>query len=338
MKKLFKITILLVGLSFSQEALARKHMQIVGSSTLYPFTTVIAEEFGLNTKFRTPIVEATGTGGGIKLFCSGVGENYPDLVNASRKIKDSEIADCAKNGIKSINEIKIGYDGIVLANDKKSINLNLTQTQIFLALAQKVPVSGVLKDNPYKNWNDIDKSLPNIEIIIYGPPPTSGTRDAFVELVMEKECVKLVEFIAKFPDEKERKKTCHTIRSDGHFIEAGENDNLIVQKLKNNADAIGIFGFSFLQQNSRLIKAVEIASVSPTFDNIVSGKYKISRSLYIYFKAEHLSLIPGMREFIIEVINPETIGVEGYLIQKGLIPMPKKEFLEVRKQVLSLVK
>ena len=336
--QIFKIAILLVSLFSSQQALARKHMQIVGSSTLYPFTTIIAEEFGLNTEFVTPIVESTGTGGGIKLFCSGVGKNYPDFVNASRKIKDSEIFDCHKNGIKSVNEIKIGYDGIVLANDKAARDLNLTQKQIFLALARDIPLNGKLTANPYQKWSDIDKRLPNSRIAIYGPPSTSGTRDAFVELVMEKECANLAEFIAKYPDEKVRKKTCHIIRSDGHFIEAGENDNLIVQKLKNDQDAIGIFGFSFLQQNSRLIKAVKIDKIEPNFDNIASGKYKISRPLFIYFKKEHLNLVPGMEEFIKEIINPETIGPEGYLIQKGLIAMPVREFLEVRKKVISLIK
>lgn len=331
------------SISFSAEAFSffkvtqRNHIHIVGSSTVYPFTSVIAEEFGRNSAFKTPIVEATGTGGGFKLFCSGVGYNFPDFSNASRKIESSEIKKCAEHGIKNIVEIKIGYDGIVLANSSLGRKYSLTKKQIFLALAAKVPSNktGSLIENPYKKWSDVDASLPKIDIAIYGPPTTSGTRDAFVELVMEEVCTSMKEFAAAFPDEKIRKKKCHVIRSDGKFIEAGENDNLIVQKLKNDHDALGIFGFSFLEENRDVIQSAEINNVFPSFDNIVSGAYPVSRPLFIYFKKEHLDLIPGMREFVQEIISKDTVGNDGYLLQKGLIPLTDLEIKKVRAEVAS---
>lgn len=341
MLRFFLITSLLI--SFSNSASAdffksrkRNHIQIVGSSTVYPFTAVIAETFGRDTKFRTPIVEATGTGGGFKLFCSGIGYNFPDFSNASRKIEQSEIQKCAENQISQIGEIKIGYDGIVLANSIEGKKYSLTKSQIFLALAQKVPnKNGQLVDNFYQNWNEIDSTLPNIKIAVYGPPTTSGTRDAFVELVMEDACKDLKEFIAAYPSSKVRAKSCHIIRSDGKFMEAGENDNLIVQKLKNDPNALGIFGFSFLEENHGSIQPASINDVVPTFDSIVSGKYSVSRPLFLYFKKEHFALVDGMREFIKEIISPNTIGKDGYLLQKGLIPLTDLELKKVRDEVMQ---
>ncbi len=333
--KIIKIISSISILLFSSNVFARDHIKISGSSTVYPFTTVIAEEFGDGTKFKTPIVESTGTGGGMKLFCSGIGKNYPDFTNASRAIKKSEIDRCKKNGISSPIEIKIGYDGIVLANSKKSKPANLTKKQIFLALADKIPSNGKLIKNPHKKWSDVDKSLPNVEIAVYGPPPTSGTRDAFVELVMQTACVKLPEFVKAYPNKKSRKKACHVMRMDGKFIEAGENDNLIVQKLRNNKDALGIFGFSFLQQNSGSVQGAKINNVKPTFDNIIAGKYGVSRPLFIYLKKEHIGVIPGVKEFAQEIVNEGAIGEDGYLVERGLIPMTNKEFKEVRKRVLQ---
>ncbi len=321
--------------AFSFEAQKRNHLQVVGSSTVYPFTAVIAETFGRDTKFKTPIIESTGTGGGFKLFCSGAGFNYPDFSNASRKIEASELKKCAENGVKEVVEIKIGYDGIVLANSVAGKKYSLTKKQVFLALAEKVPAKNgaELVANPYQKWSDIDASLPKINIAIYGPPTTSGTRDAFVELVMEDACKDLPEFVAAFPDAKIRKKKCHMIRSDEKFIEAGENDNLIVQKLKNDPDALGIFGFSFLEENHHTIQAAIINNVAPSFDNIVSGSYSVSRPLFIYFKKEHLNLIAGMAEFIQEIISKNTIGNDGYLLQKGLIPLTDLELKKVRDEV-----
>lgn len=322
--------------AFSFNAKARNHIQIVGSSTVYPFVATIAESFGRNTQFKTPIVESTGTGGGFKLFCSGAGYNFPDFSNASRKIEKSEISKCNLHGINGIIEIKIGYDGIVLANSLSGNKFNLTKKQIFLALADKIPdQEGKLISNPHKFWNEIDKSLPKIKIAVYGPPSTSGTRDAFAELIMEESCEELKEFKAIYPDEKIRKKKCRIIRNDEHFIEAGENDNLIVQKLKNNPNALGIFGFSFLEENHDSIQPSVIENKIPKFETIISGEYKVSRPLFIYFKKEHLNIIPGMRDFIKEIVSTNTIGKDGYLLQKGLIPLSDLETNTVRNEVIS---
>lgn len=317
----------------------RTHIAIAGSSTVYPFTATIAETFGRDTKFKTPIVESTGTGGGFKLFCSGIGLNYTDFSNASRAIKQSEIEKCNENGIVNIGEIKIGYDGIVLANSVLGKDYSLTKKQIFLALANKVPSEDgeSLVDNFYEKWSDIDKNLPEINITIYGPPPTSGTRDAFVELVMQEACEDFEVIKLTYPDKEIREKKCHIIRSDGHFIEAGENDNLIVQKLKNDKDAFGIFGFSFLEENSHAVKSVTINDIKPNFSNIVSGSYSVSRPLFIYFKAENIAFVEGMKEFILEIISPNTLGFDGYLLQKGLIPLTDSELNSVRNKTIELL-
>jgi len=329
--KIFYLLLLLPNLAFGAtldnlfKTSQRNYIQIVGSSTVYPFVATISETFGRETKFKTPIVETTGTGGGFKLFCSGIGYGFPDFVNASRKIKDSEKEKCAKNGINA-GEIKLGFDGIVLANSLDGQKYNLTKEQIFLALSSKVAnAKGELVDNFYNNWHEIDKNLPNKKIAIYGPPSTSGTRDAFVDLVMLDICMKNTIFIKNYSDEKVRHKKCQIIRSDGAFIEAGENDNLIVQKLKNDKDALGIFGFSFLQENQKSIQSSFINGSTPSLENIVSGVYKISRPLYIYYKKEHLNLIDGMKEFIAEIISKNTLGNEGYLLQNGLIPLSNQE-------------
>jgi len=303
----------------------RSHIQIVGSSTVYPFIAVVAESFGRESNFKTPIVESTGTGGGFKLFCSGVGYEFPDFINASRRIKNSEIEKCRSNQV-SFGEIKIGYDGIVLANAQSKIQFNLSAQQIFLALAEKVPNSnGELVDNFYKKWSDINANLPQTQIAVYGPPSTSGTRDAFVELVMIDSCDKNIFFVKNYPDQKIRHKKCQIIRSDGAFIEAGENDNLIVQKLKNDKNALGIFGYSFLQENRQTIQPALIDGIYPTLQNIASRSYKISRPLYVYYKKEHRKLISGMSEFIAEIASRNTLGNEGYLLQTGLIPLSNQE-------------
>ncbi|MFT6076952.1 MAG: phosphate transport system substrate-binding protein [Myxococcota bacterium] len=334
MSKIIKASIFF-SLLFTQSTFARDYIRMAGSSTVYPFARTIAEEFGNATKFKTPIVESTGTGGGIKLFCSGVGENFADFANASRAIKKTELKVCNKNGIKNVVEIKIGYDGIVIANSKKAISFDLTKEQLFLALANEIPQNGKLIENPNQKWSDIDKSFPNTTITVYGPPPTSGTRDAFVELVLEKSCVKKAEFIAAYPNKNNRKKKCHIVRSDGKFIEAGENDNLIVQKLRNDKNALGIFGFSFLEQNSGTVKGARIEGIYPTFDNIASGDYKISRPLFIYFKKEQLPFIEGAKEFISQIIHEDTIGEDGYLVDKGLIPAHADEIEKMRKEILG---
>jgi phosphate transport system substrate-binding protein len=301
---------------------ARDQIRIVGSSTVFPFSTAVAETFGRSSGFKTPVVESTGSGGGMKLFCSGVGTEHPDITNASRRMKKSEFETCTKNGI-TVTEVKIGFDGIVLANSKDAKPLALTKKEIFLALAKQVPVNGKLVDNPYKLWSDIDPSLPKIKIEVLGPPPTSGTRDAFVELVMDEAAAEIPEIKALEGDA--FKVAAQSMREDGAFVEAGENDNLIVQKLEANPDALGIFGFSFLDQNADKLQGSTVEGVSPEFENIASGKYGVSRSLYFYVKQEHVGTIPGVKEFVAEFTSEKAWGDEGYLVEKGLIPLPSAD-------------
>lgn len=303
-------------------AVARDQIRIVGSSTVFPFSTAAAEQFGRSTAFKTPIVESTGSGGGLKLFCSGVGEGTPDIANASRRIKASEVELCDQNGVKDVVEIRIGFDGIVLANSKKAAGVSLTTKQIFLALASQIPVAGELVENPNRTWKDVDPSLPDRRIEVLGPPPTSGTRDAFVELAMEggaKQIPMLAELKKK--DKKAFKAIAHSIREDGAYVEAGENDNLIVQKLDANPDALGIFGFSFLDQNEDRIQGSPINGTEPTFEAIADGSYPISRSLFFYLKKDHVGQVPGLREFIAEFTSERAVGEDGYLADKGLIPL-----------------
>jgi phosphate transport system substrate-binding protein len=310
-------------------ASGRDYISIVGSSTVYPFATVVAEKFGKTTPYKTPKIESTGSGGGLKLFCAGVGTEHPDITNASRRIKQSEFEKCMKNGVKEILEVKIGYDGIVVANSKKSAPLKLSRKDLFLALAKDVPDpkgGEKLIPNPYKTWKDVNPSLPNVKIEVLGPPPTSGTRDAFVELAMEKGGQKFAWIKAmKKKDKKKYKATCHTVREDGMYVEAGENDNLIVQKLEANPNALGIFGFSFLDQNSDKIQGSFIEGVPPTFENIADGKYPVSRPLFFYVKKAHAEVIPGIKEYLGEFTSESTWGEDGYLSEKGLIPMPDAE-------------
>jgi phosphate transport system substrate-binding protein len=336
--KLFTLTsfALAVSTAGAISSVARDQIRIVGSSTVYPFTTVVAEEFGSKTDFRTPIVEATGTGGGFKLFCSGSGEQFPDIANASRQIKESEIQLCKSNGISTPIEIKIGFDGIAMANSVEGDKYDLTKKEIFLALAKRVPVNGALVENPYKNWNDIDPKLPAKKISVYGPPPTSGTRDAFSEIVMDAVCPDMPEFKKEFADEEVRRKQCQQMREDGAYIESGENDNLIVQKLKNDKDALGIFGYSYLDQNGATIQGAHIDGVAPTFENIAAGTYGVSRSLFIYAKAEQIGKVNGLKEFLKELVSEEAFSDEGYLAAKGLIPLKKEERDAQRKAVAAI--
>jgi len=315
---------LLVLIAFAVPAFARDQIRIVGSSTVFPFVAAAAEQFGRDEQFRTPIVESTGTGGGIKMFCDGLGVDYPDMVNASRAIKSTEVEQCKANKITQITELKIGYDGIVLANALKSPHYPLKLEALFLALARKVPDGkGGLKTNGYKRWKQIDASLPDVGIEVYGPPPTSGTRDAFSELVMIEGCKKFPEYAATYTDGEVLKKECAMVREDGAFIEAGENDNLIVQKLSGNQHALGIFGYSFLEQNAALVKANPIDGVMPTFDDIVAGNYEVARSLYVYVKNQQQ--VPGLREFATLLTSDAAVGDDGFLIMKGLLPLHHEE-------------
>jgi len=324
---------IVAGIGIAGAAEARDQIRIVGSSTVYPFTTAVAEQFGKTSNFKTPIIESTGTGGGFKLFCAGVGVDHPDITNASRAITKNEIADCVKNGVKEVVEVKIGYDGIVFANSKASPQGKLTVEQAWMALSKTVPVNGAAVANPYKNWSDIDKSLPATKIEVLGPPPTSGTRDAFVEMVMAVGC-------GKAPGAKEAGITgakCHEMREDGAFVEAGENDVLIVRKLEENKNAFGIFGFSFLDQNADKIQGAMIGGHAPTFENIASNAYPVSRPLFIYAKKAHAGTIPGIEAFLKEFTSAKAWGENGYLSNKGLIPLPAKERETVGKSAQSMV-
>ena len=319
---------------------ARDYISIVGSSTVYPFATVVAEQFGKTTGSKTPKIESTGSGGGFKLFCGGVGVNFPDITNASRAIKPSEMKTCADNGVKEIVEVKIGYDGIVLANAKSAAPLQLTRKDIFLALAKDVPDPAnpeKIIANPYKTWKEVNSSLPATKIEVLGPPPTSGTRDAFVELVMDAGCDTFPSIKAmKKSDEKGYKAVCQTVREDGGYVEAGENDNLIVQKLQANHDAVGIFGFSFLDQNTDVIQGSIIEGEKPTFEEIAKGTYPVSRPLFFYVKKAHVEVIPGMKEYLAEFTSEKAWGQDGYLADKGMIPMPQDERKKYNEEVSSL--
>lgn len=347
MKKILFLAALasLVNQAFADDSIKRPYIQIVGSSTISPLIAAVSEEFAnkeshKNLQISTPLVESTGTGGGFKLFCAGVGLKHPDFVNASRPIEEDELELCANNGVKNPVEIKIGYDGIVLAKSKGTAPIKLSRKHIFLALAEKIfdKEAKQLIANPYQNWNDIDSSLPKTKIIIYGPPLTSGTRDVFADMVMEGACFTNAEFVEAIKDNQTRKKQCHKIRNDGHFIELDENDNSIVNNLKNNRNAFGIIGFAFLQANQKTLGASAIDGILPTQENIASKKYPLSRPLFVYFKKEHLKLVPHVAQFIDEIVGSETIGDSGYLVRSGLVAMDKKELKEVTKTVLSKLK
>jgi len=330
MKNISKIVLMAMTIgAFSIANAARENIQIVGSSTVYPFATVVAETFGKTTDFKTPVIESTGSGGGMKLFCAGIGPEHPDITNASRRMKSSEFEKCQVNGVTDIIEVKVGYDGIVLGNFNQSEQLQVTRKDIFLALAKDVPNpdgSESLLPNPYQTWKDVNPDLPAVKIEVLGPPPTSGTRDAFAELALEGGC-KAFDWVKamKKSDRKAYKATCHTIREDGAYIESGENDNLIVQKLRENPKALGVFGFSFLDQNSDVIQGSLIDGVPPEFENIADGSYPVSRPLYFYAKKAHVGVIPGIQEYLNAFTAESAWGNEGYLADKGLIPMPDNE-------------
>ena len=326
-----------IAFAGAASAQSRDQIRIVGSSTVYPFTTAVAEQFGKSGGGKTPVVESTGTGGGFKLFCAGVGVGHPDVSNASRRIKKSEFDDCVKNGAKDIIEIKIGYDGLSIAHSKAGAPLKLTMAQVFLALAGQVPdKDGKLVANPNKNWSDVDKSLPNIKIEVLGPPPTSGTRDAFHELFMEVGAgqIPALQELRK-TDAKAFQKAWQSLRRDGAYVEAGENDNVIVAKLEANKNAYGIFGFSFLEENMAKLRGVTIEGVDPSFEAIASGKYKGSRPLFIYVKKQHIGVVPGLDKFVAEYVSEKAIGKDGYLARKGLVALPANEAAEVRKAALA---
>ncbi|WP_223178019.1 substrate-binding domain-containing protein [Pseudohalioglobus sediminis] len=356
----------------SVQAQGRDNVSIVGSSTVYPFATVVAERFGRSTDFKTPKIESTGSGGGLKLFCKGVGANTPDITNSSRRIKKSEYDQCQENGVTDVVEVLVGFDGIAIANSRQAPKLSLSLKELYMALAKDVPgPDGKLIANPYKNWKDINPALPATPIEVLGPPPTSGTRDAFAELALgggaqqipalkalrglgaeQADEIKSAmaalgipagvytsyeESKGKPPKGKDIFKTiAYSVREDGAFIEAGENDNLIVQKLEANPEALGIFGFSFLEENGDKVQGSMIGGVEPTFDTIADGDYPVSRPLYFYIKAAHVGRIPGIQEYALEFTSERAMGEDGYLLEKGLIPLDEDELEQIQADVAAL--
>ncbi len=321
------------AVSFGTAAEAREQIRIVGSSTVFPYTQAVAEQFANATGNPAPVVESTGTGGGMKIFCGGVGVDHPDITGASRAMKASEFEACQAAGVESVTEVLLGYDGLSVAHSNQGPDFGLTKAQLFQALASKVAVDGQIVDNPYKKWSEIDPSLPDAEITVFGPPPTSGTRDAFVELVMLEGCEEFEAIKSLEGDAKDE--VCERMRQDGPFIEAGENDNLIVQRLEADANALGIFGYSFLYENQDKLKAVAIDGVEPNEETIADGSYAVSRPLFIYVKNAHRGVIPGLEDFVQEYVSESAFGDGGYLSERGLIPLSEERREEIRQAVAS---
>ena len=314
------------------DAQSREQIRVVGSSTVYPFTTAVAERFARETDYEAPLIESTGTGGGFQLFCEGVGQQTPDINNASRAMAQSEREMCAENGVESVTEIQIGNDGIAFAADKSAEALDVTRAQIWQALAANPVVDGeVAEENPYETWSDIDGSLPDTEITVFGPPTTSGTRDAFVELAMEAGCEEF-EAVTSL-DEARMEEVCTTMREDGAFVEAGENDNVIVDRLQSQPGSRGIFGYSFYDQNRDALQVATIEGAKPTADAIAADEYPLARPLFIYVKDQHVGVIPGLGEFLDYYTSPDVWGPEGFLVDSGLIPMAEERRDEVASNI-----
>jgi phosphate transport system substrate-binding protein len=334
--------VLAMGLAGAAEA--RDQIRIVGSSTVFPYTQAVAEEFANKSGKAAPVVESTGTGGGMKIFCQGIGTDHPDVTGASRAMKKSEFELCGKNGVTDITEALIGYDGLSIAVAREGADLDMPIPVVYLALAADVPMGGKIVANPFKTWADvataakaygINVSLPSAPIQAFGPPPTSGTRDAFVELVMEVGCEAFPEVKALKADKKRHKEVCTRMRQDGPFIEAGENDNLIVQRLKADPSAVGIFGYSFLYENEDSLKAVKVGGVAPSFDTIADGSYPVSRPLFFYVKNAHRNVIPGLNDFLKEYVSDAAMGADGYLHERGLVSLADAKRKAVQDAVLN---
>jgi len=332
------LTFTMASAALALPVFARDEIRIVGSSTVFPYTQAVAENFVNMTGANSPIVEATGTGGGMKIFCGGIGESFPDLTGASRAMKSSEFELCQSNGVTDISEALIGFDGLTIAVSQQSVfDWDLSLKDIYLALAAQVPINGEWVDNPYETWAEVNPDLPAIDILAYGPPPTSGTRDAFVELAMNVGCEEL-DFVKDGGfDGDWVEENCSRMRQDGPFVEAGENDNLIVQRLNADENAMGIFGYSFLFENLDKLKGVQIAGVSPSTESIADKSYPISRPLFIYIKNAHRGVIPDFEEFIEEYMSDDALTIDGYLAERGLVALPDEALLKLQDDVLDAV-
>ncbi|MEC9346530.1 MAG: substrate-binding domain-containing protein [Pseudomonadota bacterium] len=331
LKKVLLTTAMVTVVAGAAEA--RDTIRIVGSSTVFPYTQAVSEEYANKTGKAAPVVESTGTGGGMKIFCQGIGGDHPDITGASRAMKKSEWEDCVKNGVTDVSEALIGFDGLSFASSRKGPDMNVTKAQLWQALAAKVEVDGKIVDNPYKNWKQIDASLPDEPITVYGPPPTSGTRDAWVELVMEEGCKTFP--AVKALGKEEHKAVCTRMRQDGPFIEAGENDNLIVQRLEADPASFGIFGFSFLYENQDKLKGALVEGVAPSFETIEAGSYTVSRPLFFYVKNAHRGVIPGLNEFLAEYMSEGALASGGYLNDRGLVPLADAKRKDVQDAVVN---
>jgi phosphate transport system substrate-binding protein len=335
MKKTLIMTGIISGLIITSTAQARDTLSLAGSSTVLPFARIIAEQLGKNPNFKTPVVESGGSSVGKKGVCDGVGTKFIDIGNASSRMKAKELAYCEKNGVK-LTEIKVGYDGIVVANSKKGVPLNISKADLGKALTAEIPMDGKWVKNPYKKWSEINPALPDIAIRVYGPPTTSGTRASYAEMVNQKGyCAKDKEAKAASIARGDKKgKKCRAMRTDGVFIEAGEQDNLIVQKLNEDTSSYGIFGFSYLDQNSDTLQGAVISKTAPTFENIAGNNYSVSRALYYYVKHQHIGVVPGMKEYMTEWTKHW--GDDGVLSDAGMIPMPKSERAKYKSAMTSL--
>ena len=311
-------------------ALARDQIRIVGSSTVFPFATAVAERFGRQSGHPAPVIESTGSGGGLKLFCAGVGESHPDITNSSRRIKARELATCMENGVGEVVEVLVGFDGIVFAQSRGGAEFGLTLAEVYTALAAELSVDGAVVANPHRRWSDIDPALPDQAVEVLGPPPTSGTRDAFEELAMVAGCEQAGAGAAGIDCD------AVEIRADGPWVDSGENDNLIVAKLDANPDAVGVFGFSFLDQNAGKLTGIPVNGVDPEFDAIADGDYPVSRSLYFYVKKAHVGAVPGIEDYIAAFVAPGASGEDGYLVDKGLIPLADDAFAQNAERALAL--
>ncbi len=317
-------------------AQSRDAVRVVGSSTVFPYTQAAAEQFANNTGSPSPIVESTGTGGGMQIFCGGIGESHADMTGASRAMTASEFAVCQENGVTDITEALIGYDGLSLAISRSNdFEWDLTLSEVYLALGAQVEVDGEWVDNPFTTWNQINPNFPDVAITVLGPPPTSGTRDAFVELAMHVGCEELPYVQEGGFDGDWVEENCSRMRTDGPFIEAGENDNLIVQRLNADPNAMGIFGYSYLFENEDVLKGVNIGGVAPSFETIASFDYGVARPLYFYIKNAHRGVIPNLEEFIAEYVSDDALAPGGYLTERGLVPLTDGPRAEMQKNVMG---